>query len=77
MAFAQPFPTVYFVKLEQTFVLILRDQPSSLQENTQNYGMRRIEQITGKLLSEPDVAFTPQLATRAWNTLIPSEVGGR
>ena len=31
--------------------------------------MRRIEQITGKVLSEPDVAFTPQLATRAWNTL--------
>jgi hypothetical protein len=31
--------------------------------------MHRIEQITGKVLSEPDVAFNPQLATRAWDTL--------
>ena len=36
---------------------------------TQKYRTRRVDQITGKVLSEADVVFNPQLATRAWNTL--------
>jgi len=76
MIFERPIPTVYFVKREQTFVLVHRDQPSSLQESTQKYRMRRIEQITGKVVSEPDVAFTPGHPILE-HPPRPSEVGGR
>jgi hypothetical protein len=39
----------------------------AVHRNTLEYGPRRIEQITGKVQSQPDAAFNLQLATRAWN----------
>jgi DNA-binding PucR family transcriptional regulator len=41
----------------------------SLHRNTLKYRVRRIRQISGHDLSNPDTVFNLQLATRAWHTL--------
>ena len=68
MTFADPFPLCTSSNLNKHSFGSSRSalQPAG---NTQKYRMRRVEQITGKVLSGPDVVFNPQLATRAWNTL--------
>ena len=40
-----------------------------MHRNTLKYRLQRIRQITGLDLSDPEVCFNLQLATRAWQTL--------
>ena len=42
----------------------------SVHRSTLKYRLQRIRELTGLELSDPDVHFNLQLATRAWGTLL-------
>ena len=49
----------------------------NIHRNTLRYRLKRIAEISGHDLGEPDVQFNLQLATRAWRTLAAIGTSGR